>query len=77
MLLVTLFTQQSETVQVPLSCIQLIGSLTSKKVKYKNLGAHTFLLRSCRKVALVDIGRDLRETEKIHDERKISVSKPK
>lgn len=77
MLPVTLFTQQSEIVQVPVSCVQLIGSLTSNKVKYKNLAAYTFLLCSHRKVTLVDIGRDLREKKKIPDERKISVRKCK
>lgn len=37
---VRLFTQQ--TVHVPVSYIKLIASLTSNKVKYKNLGTHTF-----------------------------------
>lgn len=53
MLWVRLFTQQ--TVHVPVSCIKLIASLTSNKVKYKNLGAHTFPLCSCRKVTPVDV----------------------
>lgn len=53
MLRVRLFTQQ--TVHVPVSCIKLIASLTSNKVKYKNLGAHTFPLCSCRKVTPVDV----------------------